>query len=289
MIKALHRLGTECSADMISSKVSSTSTCQAVARCLCDALPLRPAECACSKCEFSFLNFFLDLAPRGICKLGVVLRFLMAVPTKTPLVRYAELVKFTDEDLMLHLQVGHHDALAVLYDRYHRLVMSIALRILRDSGEAEDLMQSVFLEIFRSAAQFDPARGTTKVGLLQFAYHRSFNRRQYLALRGLYERPDEHREVVTLSGAGNSKAFAGMESSHLVRKALGSLGAVQRKILELAFYEGLTMKEISERTGETFDSVRHGYYRGLEKLRLLLCKRPETPLREGERVPHVEP
>jgi len=51
----------------------------------------------------------------------------MVVPTKTPPASYAELVKFNDEDLMLHLQLGHHDALAVLYDRYHRLVMSIAL------------------------------------------------------------------------------------------------------------------------------------------------------------------
>src|SRR5262249_19554244 len=146
---------------------------------------------------------------------------------------------------------------------YHRLVMNIGLRILRDSGEAEDLMQSVFLEVFRSAAQFDPAKGTTKVWLLQYAYHRGFNRRHYLTLRGLYEQPEEQG----LSGTPNPRAALvnDVESSHLIREALGSLSATQRKILELAFYDGLTMREIAEKTGESFSSVRHSYYRCLEK------------------------
>jgi RNA polymerase sigma-70 factor (ECF subfamily) len=82
---------------------------------------------------------------------------------------------------MLHLQQGHHNAFAVLFDRYHRLETTINSRILRDTGEAEDLMQAVFLEVFRSPAQFDLAEGTTKVWLLQYTYHRSFNRRHYLS------------------------------------------------------------------------------------------------------------
>ncbi len=203
--------------------------------------------------------------------------------------RYAELAKLNDEALMLRLQLGHHDALAVLFDRYHRLVMNIGLRILRDAGEAEDLMQSVFLEIFRSAAQFDVAKGTTKVWLLQFAYHRGFNRRHYLSLRGLYDKPGEARESQEPRSLSGPRPFAAMESSHLAEQALSSLNSTQRKILELAFYEGLTMREISAKTGESFDSVRHNYYRGLEKLRSLLCERPDSGLAHGEGVPHAEP
>ena len=212
----------------------------------------------------------------------------MSVPEKSfsPM-RYAELAKLTDDVLMAHLQVGHVDALAVLFDRYHRLVMNIAIRILRDTGEAEDLMQSVFLEIFRSSAQFDPTKGTTKVWVLQYAYHRSFNRRHYLALRGLYEGSEERRDAFV--SPESSRAFTPLESAHLVQKALKALNSAQRKILELAFFEGLTMREISEKTGESFDSVRHNYYRGLEKLRSLLCERPESGLGNGERVPHAEP
>jgi RNA polymerase sigma-70 factor (ECF subfamily) len=217
----------------------------------------------------------------------------MSVPNKSlPPVPYAELGKLNDEALMLRLQLGHHDALAVLFDRYHRLVMTIASRILRDAGEAEDLMQAVFLEVFRSSAQFDPAKGSTKVWLLQYAYHRSFNRRHYLSLRGLYEHSTKAEDEPERMLSKNSHSHSAMESSHLVKEALGSLNDAQRKVLELAFYEGLTMREIAGKTGDSFDSVRHNYYRGLEKLRMLLCCERESsldPTAPGERVPHAKP
>jgi RNA polymerase sigma-70 factor, ECF subfamily len=203
--------------------------------------------------------------------------------------RYAELAKLDDEALMLRLREGHQDALAVLFDRYHRLVMNVGLRILRDAGEAEDLSQSVFLEIFRAAAQFDPAKGTTKVWLLQYAYHRAFNRRHYLSLRGLYDQAEKGNGSNAVSFEREGNDHQRVESSHLVKQALKSLNGTQRQILQLAFYEGLTMREISERTGKSFDSVRHNYYRCLEKLRFLLCERHEIPEADGERVPDVEP
>ena len=204
---------------------------------------------------------------------------------------YDELVPLPDEALMACLREGHCDALAVLFDRYHRLVLSVALRILRDSGEAEDLMQSVFLEILRSAAQFDPAKGTTKVWILQYTYHRSFNRRQYLNLRGIYERPEESVLAGRTSASGYAMSLGVLESARAVRQALGHLNKEQRRILELAFYEGFTMHEIAERTGGSFDSVRHHYYRSLEKLRCVLCDSPDTHLKPSspkERVPHVQ-
>src|ERR1043166_3693094 len=94
----------------------------------------------------------------------------------------------SDEDVMERLRQGNPDALPILFDRYNRLVLKIALRILRDRGEAEDLMQDVFLEIFNKAGQFDPAKGSAKTWIFQYAYHRSLSRRQYLALRNFYDR-----------------------------------------------------------------------------------------------------
>src|SRR5580700_7421330 len=79
-----------------------------------------------------------------------------------------ELRSLKDEVVVAHLQAGHGDALAVLFDRYHRLVLHVALKILHDVGEAEDVMQNVFLEIYKAAAQFDPARGTTKMWILRY-------------------------------------------------------------------------------------------------------------------------
>src|SRR5215470_18180880 len=95
---------------------------------------------------------------------------------------------WTDEDVMEQLREGNPNALPVLFDRFHRLVLKVALRILRDPGEAEDIMQDIFLEIFRKAGQFDPAKGSAKTWILQYAYHRSLTRRQYLALRNFYDR-----------------------------------------------------------------------------------------------------
>lgn len=99
-----------------------------------------------------------------------------------------QLSRLPDQDLLQHLRSRHGDALAVLFTRYHRLILSVAFKILRDPAEAEDVMQSVFLEIYKAAGQFDPSRGTVKVWLLQYAYHRSLSRREYLRVRGFYER-----------------------------------------------------------------------------------------------------
>ena len=74
----------------------------------------------------------------------------------------ARMPTVSDEDVMEQLSQGHPEALPTLFDRFYRLVLKIALRILRDPGEAEDLMQDVFFEIYNKAAQFDPARGSTK-------------------------------------------------------------------------------------------------------------------------------
>src|SRR5467141_1520185 len=95
---------------------------------------------------------------------------------------------FSDEQIMVEVQRGNGDAFAVLFDRYHRLVLMTALKIVRDVAEAEEVTQDVFFEIYQTAGKFDPARGTLKVWLLQYAYHRSINRRNYLLLRQFYDR-----------------------------------------------------------------------------------------------------
>ena len=109
--------------------------------------------------------------------------------------------------------------LKTIFDRYHRLVLSVALKILRDVGEAEDLMQTVFLEIFKSAAQFDPSRGTLKVWILQYAYHRGMNRRQYLNIRNFYSNSDI-AELHSESLAAEAVHFNDQEITQLVTQAI---------------------------------------------------------------------
>jgi RNA polymerase sigma-70 factor (ECF subfamily) len=88
-----------------------------------------------------------------------------------------------NEQLIIEVQRGDGDAFAVLFDRYNDLVLTVALRIVHDAGEAQEVTQNVFFEFYRSARRFDPARGRLKVRLLQFTYHTSINRRNYLLLR----------------------------------------------------------------------------------------------------------
>ena len=180
-----------------------------------------------------------------------------------------ELTRLSDESLMMHLQAGHADVLKTIFDRYHRLVLSVALKILRDVGEAEDLMQTVFLEIFKSAAQFDPSRGTLKVWILQYAYHRGMNRRQYLNIRNFYSNSDI-AELHSESLAAEAVHFNDQEIRQLVTQALGRLNETQSRVLKLAYFEGLSLKEIAERTNDSIGNVRHHYYRGLNQLRAVV-------------------
>jgi RNA polymerase sigma-70 factor (ECF subfamily) len=174
-----------------------------------------------------------------------------------------------DDVLMAHLNSGHDDALAVLFDRYHRLVLKVALKILRDAGEAEDLLQNVFLEIYKAAAQFDPARGTTKVWILQYAYCRSMNRRQQLVSRKFYVSTDIS-EIPEFPSPHTHSGLGSQETQCLVRASLKTLNSAQKRVLELAYFEGFSLREIAEETGESLGNVRHHYYRGLSTLRRYL-------------------
>ena len=193
----------------------------------------------------------------------------------------------SDEQLMLEVQRGNGDAFAVLFDRYNRLVLTVALRIVHDAGEAQEVTQNVFFEFYRSARRFDPARGTLKVWLLQFAYHRSINRRNYLLLRQFYNRPDLEEAMVWEASAKTTPRMPVQEIKQLVEEALGTLNEPQRQTIQRVVFEGLTLREVAEHTGESYSAVRNHYYRGLDHLRDCLTPRPatarsETILRLGE-------
>lgn len=182
---------------------------------------------------------------------------------------YSDLLTLTDELIMQELQAGNADAFAVVFRRYHRLVHVTALRILRDAAEAEDITQTVFLEIYRNARQFDSGRGSLKVWLLQYAYSRSANRRNYLLARQIYH----HVEVTAADEADtfwSPRNLQFQETSRLITEALSSLPDVERNTIELFFFEGLTFKEIAAKNSETYSNVRHYYYRGIERLRISL-------------------
>lgn len=186
---------------------------------------------------------------------------------------------------MKSLQEGDQDALAFLFDRYYRLILSVALKILRDPAEAEDVMQEVFLEIYTKAKQFDPAKGSVTTWLLQYAYHRSLSRRQSLSIR------NEHligigEEVYTLNIAvSDSAGLTPYDCASDLRKALLTITAKQRETIELACFQGLSLAEIAKRQEDSVGNVRHHYYRGIKKLREYILERPQV--REALHSPKV--
>ncbi len=185
---------------------------------------------------------------------------------------------FSDTDLMDALRRGCNDALAVLFERHSALVFRIARGILRDDGEAEETVQRVFLDVFRAVNQFNPARGSFKTWLLQYAYHRTINRREHLQANHFYNREelDELAPAELFYGAGHLVCLPPQEVACLVEQVLALLEPRQREVIELTYFEGLTAEEVAKATGNNASSVRNNLYRGLSKLRNAVLENHKT-------------
>jgi len=181
------------------------------------------------------------------------------------------IVNGTDEAVMRRVQEGDTQAIGLLYDRYARLVLSIGLRILRDPSEAQELVQDVFLYVFQKRLDFDGSKGSLRSWLVQISYSRAFNKREYLALRRFYDycHIDEVLESVSSDFSAERLELAN-ELRDLLEGAFQRLSQQQKTTLEMFFYEGYSLREISVRLNETLGNTRNHYYRGLEKLRELL-------------------
>lgn len=170
-----------------------------------------------------------------------------------------------DAQLMCELRRESPDALEILFRRYRRLVHRVAADILRDAGEAEDVTQEVFLEIYRRAHLYDPARGSVKVWLLQYAYHRSLRRKDALRLRAAYRsEPIEQAEALP---DRDWRALTRQECRWIVSAGLSQLPERQRAALELVCLEQLSLRDVADRLCVSLGCARHYYYRGLSGLR----------------------
>ena len=173
-----------------------------------------------------------------------------------------------DEELLTELQAQDAKALDVLFRRYSRLVFGIASRILRDYSEAEEVVQETFFYVYRKAALFDSAKGGAKAWIVQIAFSRALDRRAHLSRRGFYDGTEIESLDDTLVGKADVEREIGAKLDLAsLQKAFEDLTLMQRRTLELFYFEGFELKEISERLHEPFGNVRHHFYRGLERLR----------------------
>ena len=176
--------------------------------------------------------------------------------------------ELTDEVIMGCIQSGDKQALGELYDRHARLILSVGLRILRDSSEAQELVQDVFLYVYQKSQDFDPAKAKLRSWLIQIAYSRAFNKREYLSLRRFYDYCEIEEVIDTVpSRFSAEKNGETLELRGLLQAAFAVLTELQRTTLEMYFWEGYSLREISARLKETQGNTRNHYYRGLERLR----------------------
>jgi RNA polymerase sigma-70 factor (ECF subfamily) len=166
-----------------------------------------------------------------------------------------------DAELLTRVQRGDERAMAVLFDRYSKVVYSVGLRVLRDTAAAEDVMQEIFMQIWRNPNSFVAAKGSLGGWLAVVARNRSID-----TLRR--KRPSEQVDEMNLASSTNLADEA--ERSILMERARAAvllLPVEQRKTLEMAFFDGLTHSEIAEMTGDPLGTVKTRIRSGLLTLR----------------------
>lgn len=163
--------------------------------------------------------------------------------------------------LMSSIRSGDEQALAQLYDRYSSIVYSVALRVLRDSGAAEDVVQEVFMQLWRSPDAFDPRRGSLVAWMAVMTRNRAID-----SLRK--RRADVDMDNITI--AVEPDLVADAERTHAIEKikaVLSNMPSAQRSALEMAYFEGLTHVEIAANTGEPLGTIKTRIRSGLLTLR----------------------
>jgi RNA polymerase sigma-70 factor (ECF subfamily) len=155
-----------------------------------------------------------------------------------------------DGTLLQRVRQGDQRAMAEVFDRYGRAVYSVALRILKDTGHAEDVMQEIFFQVWRNSDSFVQGRGSLGAWLVVIARNRSID-----LLRR--RKPTDSVEDVVLASPTNLASEAEHNAlMEKVQKVLKDLPAEQQRSMELAFFEGLSHSEIAERTGDPLGTVK---------------------------------
>ncbi len=156
-----------------------------------------------------------------------------------------------DIALLRRMMDGDETALAALYDRYASLVFSVARRILGDRSAAEEILQDIFYQVWRTASGFDLSRGSLAGWLLVAARNRAIDR-----LRRQGAAPQSMQEETVALTSNLESAVAQNVMLGKVKKFLEELPPEQRTALELAYFEGLTQSEIAQRTGEPLGTIK---------------------------------
>jgi RNA polymerase sigma factor (sigma-70 family) len=178
----------------------------------------------------------------------------------------------SDEALVAQIARGDDDALGAFYDRFGRIVYSLALRVVRDAQLAEEATQEAFLAVWRTAGDFRASRGSARTWLLTIAHRRAVDRVRFEQRRVVGNEPfDEgtEREMREFAASAEDEAWVVFERERLVR-ALRQIPDGEREVIELAYFDGYTQSELADRLGLPLGTVKRRTFTGLGRLRTLL-------------------
>ena len=199
-----------------------------------------------------------------------------------------QLRSLPDEELCREVAKGNHVAFLVLFDRYWQDVFRLAYSVLRNKAEAEDLVQSLFLEVHTTMLRCDEQRGSFRTLLLRYAYTRAIDQRRHLESRRYYTsvQIEDLEPEVLAHDAALASGLSLEEGTRLIEQGLEQLDDKQRAAVTAYFFRGLSVNEIARELGESFGNARHHLYRGLERMRRVLASKEETE-QSSEPVPKV--
>lgn len=189
-----------------------------------------------------------------------------------PLRLQPESAPTSDNELLRAVARGDESALAQVYDRYRLILFGLIVRILHSREEAEDVLQEVFLQVWRRANDFDEARGRAFTWLVTVARSRALDRLRSLGARA---RLAEAAPPIEYIGDAAADVFQS-EQAEVIRRALAQIPVDQRQALFLGYFEGLTQSEIAARLGAPLGTVKTRMRTGMTKLRELLQERKDT-------------
>jgi RNA polymerase sigma-70 factor (ECF subfamily) len=175
----------------------------------------------------------------------------------------------SDVDLMLSIQSGDADALSQLYDRYNGIVKALILRIIHNETEADDLLQEVFMEIWNRAKNFSAQKGKPLGWMVTLTRRRAIDAlRKKQAYARAEERLQAESEQQPLAWVQNvtEKAIRAGDTRFLMAKVINSLPEAQQQVIELAFFQGMSQREIASHTNIPLGTVKTRLELGLKKI-----------------------